>query len=53
VGLRNAAAKFTNGTTYSSSSEVIYDPGSASQKFVVWITLPNPPTNTPNVNCLP
>jgi len=50
VGLTRAAAKFNSSTTYSSSTEVIYDPASTSQKFIVWITLPQ---GTPNSNCLP
>jgi hypothetical protein len=49
-GLTKAASKFTHSTTYSSSAEVIYDPGSVSQKFVVWISLP---TGSANSNCLP
>ena len=50
AGLTKAASKFSNGTTYSSSNEVIYDPASASQKFIVWITMP---TGTPDSHCLP
>lgn len=49
-GLRKAASKFTSSTSFSSSSEVIYDPSSTSQKFVMWITLP---TVSANANCLP
>ena len=49
-GLTNAASKFTSATSYTGSSEVIYNPASASQKFVLWITLP---TSSPNANCLP
>ncbi len=49
-GLIRAAAKFNSSTSYSASTEVIYDPNSTSQKFIVWITLP---TGTANANCLP
>ena len=54
-GLTKAAAKFTSQTTCNNSGtpctgDVIYDPGSASQKFVVWITLP---TASPDSHCLP
>ncbi|MDP9128195.1 MAG: hypothetical protein M3N08_08060 [Pseudomonadota bacterium] len=49
-GLTKAASKFSNAAVYDSASEAIYDPSSASQKFVVWITMP---TGTPNSNCLP
>ena len=53
-GLTKAAGKFDHATTCtdttSCSQKVIYDPASASQKFVVWIT---PPTGTPNSHCLP
>ncbi len=51
AGLTRAAAKFNSSTVYSSATEVIYDPASTSQKFVVWITLPA--SGTPNSNCLP
>jgi len=49
-GLTRASSKFNSSTSYSAASEVIYDPASASQKFVVWIT---PPTGTANSHCLP
>jgi hypothetical protein len=49
-GLSKAATRFSSGTTFDSTNEVIYDPGSASQKFIVWITIP---TGTPDSNCLP
>jgi hypothetical protein len=54
-GLTNAANKFTNQTTCSSqatcgATDVIYNPASTSQKFIMWITIP---TGTPNSNCLP
>jgi len=54
-GLTNAANKFTNQTTCSSqatcaTTDVIYNPASTSQKFILWITTP---TSTPNSNCLP
>jgi hypothetical protein len=39
-GLSRAAAKFNTGTTVDLSHEVVYDPASVSQKFIVWITLP-------------
>jgi hypothetical protein len=50
TGLTRAAMKFNSSTGYSASSEVIYDPSSTSQKFIVWITQP---TGTANSNCLP
>ncbi len=50
VGLRRAASKFNSSTAYSATTEVIYDPASASQKFIVWIT---PPTGTVDSHCLP
>jgi len=49
-GLSRAASKFNNSVAYSATSEVIYDPASASQKFIVWITLPS---GTANSKCLP
>lgn len=49
-GLTKAASKFTHGTAYSSSAEVVYDPASSSQKFVLWISMP---TGSANSNCLP
>jgi hypothetical protein len=54
-GLTKAAGKFTNQTSCNNSgtpctSEVIYDPSSSSQKFVLWISLP---TGTPDSHCLP
>ena len=39
-GLSRAAAKFNNATSADTTHEVIYDPASTSQKFVVWITMP-------------
>jgi len=52
AGLSKAASKFSSGTscTPSCPPEVVYDPASTSQKFVVWITLPS---GSPNSNCLP
>ena len=50
TGLTRAATKFNSSTAYSASTEVIYNPASASQKFIVWITQP---TGTANSNCLP
>ena len=49
-GLSRAASKFNSAATNLGTNEVIYDPASTSQKFVVWIT---PPSGTPNSNCLP
>ena len=49
-GLIRASNKFTASTGYNSAAEVVYDPNSTSQKFVVWITMP---TGTPDSNCLP
>ncbi len=43
-GLARAASKFNSASSFSTATEVLYDPGSTSQKFVVWITLP---TGTP------
>ena len=39
-GLSRAAAKFNNATSVDLAHEVVYNPASASQKFIVWITLP-------------
>lgn len=50
-GLTRAATKFNSSTAFSSTSEVIYDPSSTSQKFVVWITLPA--SGTPDSHCVP
>ncbi len=47
-GLTRAASKFNSATTNSKTSEVLYDPTSSTQKFVVWIT---PPSGTANSNC--
>lgn len=49
-GLTKASLKFSTGTTYGPATETIYDPASASQKFVIWITMP---TGTPDSHCLP
>jgi hypothetical protein len=49
-GLTKAASRFRSATSYTVGNEVIYDPASASQKFVVWITYP---TGTPDSACLP
>ncbi len=49
-GLTKAANHFSNGTSFNSSNEVIYDPSSSSQKFTMWITVP---TITPDSHCLP
>lgn len=50
-GLTKAATKFANSSVYDSAYEVIYDPASASQKFIVWITMPT--SGTPVADCLP
>lgn len=42
-GIANTASSFT-------SAEMTYDPNSASQRFILWIT---PPTGTPDPNCSP
>jgi hypothetical protein len=39
-GLSRAAAKFNSATAVDTTHEVVYDPASTSQKFIVWITLP-------------
>ena len=49
-GLTRAASKFNSSTAYSATSEVIYNPASTSQKFVVWITMP---TGSADSHCLP
>jgi hypothetical protein len=54
-GLTKAASKFSSQTTCNNSlinctAPVIYDPNSASQKFIMWITLP---TGAPDSHCLP
>ena len=51
-GLLRAAAKFNSGATVDLSHEVVYDPESASQKFIVWITLPATADDA-NVHCKP
>lgn len=51
-GLTKAAGKFQNATSCNPTcpQEVVYDPSSTSQKFILWITLP---TGTPDSHCLP
>lgn len=49
-GLTRAAAKFNSSTSYSPTTEVIYNPTSANQKFIVWITMPT--TGSGNINCI-
>jgi hypothetical protein len=54
-GLKKAADKFTHQTTCTNATtcgatEVLYDPSSASQKFVLWISIP---TGNPDSHCLP
>jgi type II secretory pathway pseudopilin PulG len=54
-GLSKAASKFTNQTTCNSAAtcgatEVIYNPASSSQKFILWISVP---TGAPDSHCLP
>jgi len=50
-GLTKAANKFTNSPAFSDTAQVTYNPESASQKFVVWITMPT--SGTPDPNCVP
>jgi hypothetical protein len=52
-GLTKAASKFDNAASCSPNCprEVIYDPASVSQKFIMWITLPA--GGPPDSNCLP
>ena len=50
AGLTKAASKFTHATSSDGTSEVNYNPASASQKFILWITLP---TGTPDPHCVP
>lgn len=40
-GLTHAASRFNSAAAASLSKEVIYDPASDSQKFVVWVTMPS------------
>jgi hypothetical protein len=49
-GLTRAATKFNSATAYSPQSESLYDPKSASQKFIIWITMPQ---GSPDNHCLP
>ncbi|MDR3425651.1 MAG: hypothetical protein P4M13_11370 [Alphaproteobacteria bacterium] len=51
-GLTRAAAKFNASTAATANSEVIYNPASDSQKFVVWITMPASPASADS-HCLP
>ena len=51
-GLTHAATKFNSSTSYSATSEVIYDPNGTNnpnQKFVVWITIPS---GAPDAHCV-
>jgi hypothetical protein len=50
AGLTKAAGKFTNAASNDGVSSVNYNPASADQKFVLWITLP---TGTPDSHCVP
>ncbi len=50
AGLVRAASKFNSSAAYSATTEVIYDPTSASQKFIAWIS---PPTGSADSHCLP
>lgn len=50
AGLTRAASKFNSSTSADGTHEVVYDPASASQKFIVWVT---PPTGTADSNCVP
>ena len=47
-GLTRAASKFNSSTSFSTSTEALYNPAGTSQTFVVWITLP---TGMPNSHC--
>jgi len=49
-GLTKAASKFSNATSFAPTAQVIYDPASPSQKFIVWVTMP---IGAPDINCLP
>lgn len=56
-GLNRAAKKFSNqrtcnNTSTACTSEVMYDPSSASQKFVLWISMPTT-GSAPDPTCLP
>jgi hypothetical protein len=51
AGLTKAANKFTNSPVFSNTAQVTYNPESASQKFVVWITMPA--SDTPDPHCVP
>jgi len=46
TGLTRAASKFNSATTYTGANEVLYDPASGTQKFVVWITMPTSGINS-------
>ncbi|MDD3029950.1 MAG: hypothetical protein PHS57_06705 [Alphaproteobacteria bacterium] len=49
-GLTSAATKFNTTATADAVHEVVYNPAGASQKFVVWITIPQ---GEANEACLP
>jgi len=56
-GLKRAIKKYANQTTCNNSStpcssEVLFNPASAAQKFVLWISLPSA-SSAPDPNCLP
>ena len=49
-GLMRAASKFNSATANDGAHEVVYDPASVSQKFIVFITMP---TGSIDSNCTP
>ena len=51
AGLTKAASKFTHATSNDGASEVNYNPASASQKFIVWVTVPA--QGSEDSNCTP
>jgi hypothetical protein len=52
AGLTRAASKFNYSPTVTLTNEVVYDPAGASQKFVVWITMPAS-IGSANIHCQP
>ncbi len=52
AGLTRAAGKFNNSATVTTTHEVVYNPASASQKFIVWISMPQSAGDA-NANCTP
>ncbi|MDD4616766.1 MAG: hypothetical protein PHW76_06615 [Alphaproteobacteria bacterium] len=51
-GLKRAAAKFNASSAITLTNEVVFNPASASQKFIVWITLPQTVEDADS-NCMP